>query len=487
VAQIVSDTGTDSAPAPRASAPLEPAGPAGLPYLGCLDGLLRNPMAFWLRVANRYGPIAKVPIRGKSVYLVSDPELLYELLVTKRRKYRKNTRYRAAVEVLGDGLLLTEGDEWKRQRLITQPMFKSDYIGAQVPWMAADIEAFLDGWAPRARAGAVIDTEREFLDLSQRIAGRYLMGAGFAEIADRFCAAAVAIKNAWPVPPRSALHALFGRAVGWTPAMEGAVRDIEACVYECIAKQRARDFADCGVLEALVKSSREQGDEFDDKSLRSQLLTLFFAGHETSSTSLAWIFYLLDRHPDARARVAAESVRIVGDRLPTAADVDALVYTEQVVSESLRLYSPIHSISRVALEPDTLGGYAIPQGATLYVSLYAMHRLDRLWPAPHRFDPDRFLPDRCAARPRFSFIPFAAGHRNCIGSQMAMVEIKLVVAQIMRRFELGLVRGQRIGIAAGTTMHPRYGMKMQLRPVATTAPIVGARPAATTRWNAERS
>jgi cytochrome P450 len=463
VAQTVSDTQTGPSPSPSASSPLEPRGPQGLPYLGCLDGLLRNPMEFWLRIATRYGPVAKVPIKRRHVYLVSDPDVLYELLVTNRKKYRKNTRYRAAVEVLGEGLLLTEGDEWKRQRLITQPTFKADYIAEQVPWMAAHVEAFLDRWERHADDGSAIDTERDFLDLSQRIAGRYLMGEGFAEIADRFCAAGVKIKNAWPLPPRSALHALFGRTAGWTAAMEGAVREIDACVYEYLEKQRKRDFANCGVLEVLVKSSREQGDEFDDTSLRSQLLTLFFAGHETSSTSLAWIFYLLDRHPEVRTRVAAESVRIVGDRLPSAADVEALTYTDQVVSESLRLYSPIHSISRVALEPDTLGGYAIPQGATIYVSLYAIHRLEKLWPDAHRFDPDRFTPDRCAERPRFAFIPFAAGHRNCIGAAMAMSELKLVVAQITRRFELELVPGQRIEMAAGTTMHPRYGIRMRLR------------------------
>src|SRR5690606_9477607 len=157
--------------------------------------------------------------------------------------------------------------------------------------------------------------------------------------------------------------AIFGKSAGWTPAMEGAVREIDACVYEYLAAQRKRDFEDCGVLEVLAKASREQGDEFDDTSLRSQLLTLFFAGHETSSTSLAWLHYLLDTHRDVRARVAAESARVIADRLPSAADVDALAYTEQVVSESLRLYSPIHSISRVALEPDTLGAYRIPQGA----------------------------------------------------------------------------------------------------------------------------
>lgn len=457
-----------SAPEPekalaRSAAPAQPPGTRGLPYFGCLNGLLRDPMAFWLSIAEKYGGIARVRLRARDVYLISDPDLLYELLITKRHRYRKNTRYRVAVEVLGEGLLLTEGDAWKRQRRIAQPAFKPDYVAAQVPWMAGRIEAFLDGWESAADGRVARDVEQDFLDLSQRLAGRYLMGPGFDAIADRFCEAGVDIKNRWPLPPRSAFHALLRKSDGWTPGMEQAVRRIDACVYEYLADQRKQDFADCGVLSFLVQTSREQGDEFSDESLRAQLLTLFFAGHETSSASLTWIHYLLHEHPAVAARLTAEVDAVVGSRLPTHEDVERLTYTEQVINESLRLYSPIHSLSRVALEDDVIGGYAIPAGSTIYVSLYATHRLARYWPDPHRFDPERFTPEASAQRSRFSFIPFAAGHRNCIGAAMAMTELKLAVAQIAQRYTLQLVPGHKVEKAAGTTMHPRYGMKMQVR------------------------
>lgn len=440
-----------------------PPGPAGLPYFGCLNALLRDPMKFWHGVAVRYGGIARVPLRGRHVYLISEPELLYELLVTKRRKYRKNTRYRVAVEVLGEGLLLTEGEAWKRQRLISQPAFKPDYVAAQVPWMARQIARFLDGWHELADRQGTLDTEAAFLDLSQHVAGRYLMGPRFERIADRFCRAAIDIKERWPLPPKSALHALLRRSDGWTPQLEQAVRDIDACVYEYLDDARQHGFEDCGVLGELVEASRGQGDEFPPESLRAQLLTLFFAGHETSSASLTWIHYLLDAHPEVRAKLKREVDAVVGLRLPDAADIERLEYTEQVVNESLRLYSPIHSISRVALEDDTIGGYAIPAGSTIYVSLYAVHRLPRLWPDPHRFDPERFARERSAARPRFAFIPYAAGHRNCIGATMATAELKLAVALLAQRYVLELAPGQRVAQAAGTTMHPRYGMRMTVR------------------------
>ena len=443
-----------------------PPGPRGWPYVGCLNALLRNPMKFWSDVANRYGAIARVPLmNGREAYLVSDPELLYELLITNRHKYRKNIRYRTAVEVLGNGLLLNEGDAWKRQRLMSQPAFKTDHIGARIPWMAELTATFLARWRRHAAERSVCGVDAEFLRLSQLLAGHYLMGPGFERIAERFCRAAVAVKEGWPRPPRSVAELLRRRGDGWGDELAAAVRTIDAAVYEYLTAERRNDFAGAGLVKLLVDGSRAQGCEFDDRSLRDQILTVFFAGHETSATSLSWIHYLLDQHPDVRAKLRAEVDRVIGGRVPTSADLDALPYMEQVINEALRLYSPIHSISRVALADDLLGGYHIPAGTTIYVSLYATHRLPSLWPDPDRFDPDRFTAQNVERRPRFAFIPFAAGHRNCIGSSIAIAELKLAVAMIAQRYELTLAPGHRVEACAGTTMYPRYGMNMLVRAI----------------------
>jgi cytochrome P450 len=443
-----------------------PPGPRGWPYFGCLNALLRNPMKFWSDVANRYGGIARVPLmNGRAAYLVSDPDLLYELLITNRHKYRKNIRYRAAVELFGHGLLLNEGDAWKRQRLLSQPAFKAEHIDAQVAWMAELTATFLEGWKQPAAARTARDVDADFLRLSQLVAGYYLMGPGFERIAERFCQAAGAIKDSWPRPPRSVVHLLCRRGDGWTARFAAAVRAIDACVYEYLTAQRRNGFAGCRLVEMLVDGSRAQGDEFDDRTLRDQILSLFFAGHETSARSLSWIHYLLHEHPAARAKLRSEVDRVLGGRVPTSADLGALVYTEQVINEALRLYSPIHSISRVALTDDRLGGYHIPAGTTIYVSLYATHRLAQHWPDPERFDPERFAAENAERRPRFAFIPFAAGHRNCVGASMAIVELKLAVAMIAQRYELSLSPGHRVEGAAGTTMYPRYGMNMLVRAI----------------------
>jgi cytochrome P450 len=443
---------------------LDPPGPVGLPYYGCLNGLLRNPMKFWSGIAQKYGGIARVPLKKRSVYLISDPDLLYELLVTKRNKYRKNIRYKAAVDTFGRGLLLNEGEAWRHQRRITQPTFKADYIESQAASMVELTGRLVTQWKPLADQGAIRDVHEDFMRLAQLISGHYLMGSDFDSIEENFYTAAIGVKDNWPLPPRSILATFFVKHKEREARLDAAIHAIEQLVYGYIARHRKTDFQGCGVLEVLAKESRAHGDEFDDQSLRDQLLTLFFAGHETSAASLSWIHYLLSENPDCRNRLLMEVHDVVGhDRPPSADDLSKLVYTEQVVNESLRLHSPIHSVSRVALEDDTIGGFRIPADAMIYISLYATNRLESLWPDPERFDPDRFTLEQIAERPRFAFIPFAAGHRNCIGAAMATAELKLSIAQLAQHYVLEVAPGHRVVEEAGTTMYPKYGMKMTIR------------------------
>ncbi len=430
---------------------------------GCLNALLRNPMTFWTEIAVKYGGVARVPLKGRHVYLISDPKLLYDLLVTNRNKYRKNVRYKAAIDTFGAGLLLNEGEAWKRQRRITQAAFKPSYVSEQMPAIAARSRQFLESWSIAAQRHETRDVHKDFFDLSQILAGHYLLGPGFAAIETEFGAAAKAIQENWPLPPRNLIALMMPKGKARERRLDAAIARIDQCLFDYLADQRKHDFSGCGVLEVLVHASRAQHDEFDDQSLRDQLLTLFFAGHETSATSLSWIHYLLSQHSDVREKLQLEVARVLGNRLdPTPADLDQLDYTEQVINESLRLYSPIHSISRVALEDDEIGGYRIPKGAMIYISLYATQRLPNIWTNPDVFDPDRFTPEATSQLPRFAFIPFAAGHRNCIGVTMAMAELKVVIAQIAQRFVLDLAPGHRVVPAAGTTMHPKFGMQMRL-------------------------
>jgi len=457
-----------SAASTNPPAPLEPEsgrppGPRGLPFIGCLLPFVRNPMAFLAKVAQEYGGIARVSIRGNHFYLVSDPEMLREIFITHRQKYRKNIRYHHVQALVGQGLLLSEGDDWRYQRQITQPAFHPGYISAQVGWMSDVTGRFLDRWETVADSGAAIDVDPEFTRLAQLLGGYYSLGPGFAGIAERFCDTAVAVKKHWPVAPRSVLGLFRPGSKARLKGFHENLAALDDYLFGYLSEHRKSDFENCGILSFLAKAGHRDGRPFTDRELRDQLFTLFFAGHETSATALCWIHYFLARHPDVRQRFQREIDSVLGGRVPTPEDLDKLEYTEQVVQESLRVYSPIHAISRVAIVDNTVGGYLVPAGTSIYISLYATHRLPQYWPDPERFDPERFTHEQCEARSKFAYIPFAAGHRNCIGGVQAIVELKMILAQIAQRYVLDLVPGQRIEPAPGTTMYPRYGIKMTLR------------------------
>lgn len=438
-----------------------PPGPRGLPYLGCMLPFLKNPMEALTNIARTHGGIARVPFRGKHFYVVSDPELLREMLVTNREKYMKNIRYRHIQALVGQGLLLSEAAEWRRQRLITQPAFKPDAIDSQVGWMNEMTDNFLDGWSGHADRGEAIDVEPGFNRLAQLLSGRYLLGEPFNDIAEEFCTVAADVKKYWPQAPRNLVRAFMPPDKAKLKQFDQAIAALDDCIRGFIVRHRKTHFENCGVLTRIVAGGRADGlAEFDDQSLRDQISTMFFAGHETSATSLSWIHWALSRHPHMRDRMKAEVTGIAGDRLATADELHQMQYTKQVIEESLRLHSPIHSISRVALVDNTVGGFRIPAGATVVISMYAVHRLPNLWPDPEVFDPSRFEPEKVSARSRFAYLPFAAGHRNCIGAAQAMVELKLIVARIAQRYTLEVAPNQKIEPAPGTTMYPRYGMKM---------------------------
>ena len=223
--------------------------------------------------------------------------MLKEMLITHRAKYMKNIRYRHIQSLLGQGLLLSEAADWRRQRVITQPAFKPEAIDNSVGWMAEHVDHFLHRWDGYADRGEIFDVEPEFNRLAQLLSGRYLLGEPFADIADEFCEVAAAVKKHWPQAPRNIVRAFIPHSKELIARFDAAIAALDACILGFIKRHRATDFEGCGVLKRIVTTSRAEGNEFDDKSLRDQLSTLFFAGHETSATGLCWIHWALSRHP----------------------------------------------------------------------------------------------------------------------------------------------------------------------------------------------
>ena len=450
---------------PMKDSPLSRSGPPkprGLPWIGCLNALLRDPMAFFAPIARRYGGIAHIPLKGGlSVYLVSEPSLIKELLVDNREAYQKNIRHGAMQRLIGDGLLLSEGETWRRERRATQPAFRLAEIDHQLGWMTAAIENFLDRWAPRAADAKLVDIEPLFSELTQYLAGRLLFGPRYDARAREILTLVEAIRANWPKPPRSVLASYLPRSKREAARLE-AVAVLDAQLFEFIRLERAEPRPAESTLGQLIENSREIGAPFTDKELRDQLATLFFAGFETSAAAMTWTHYLLARNPDKRERVFVEVDEKFGAGIPMHAQLDALTYVDQVFKEALRVHLPIHAFSRVALDENTVGGYQLPRGCTVTVSAHATHRLPEHWPDPEAFVPERFAADANAARHAFAYIPFGAGPRQCVGAQFAMLLGKLILALVARRYVLDLASDTLVRIYSTTVSRPDGGMFMRI-------------------------
>ena len=444
-----------------------PPGPEGQGKLGCLPEMRANPMEFLEKVALEHGGIARVNMGAYYSYLVSDPKLIKEVLVDHYDKYKKNTRYKQVRMVIGEGMLLSEGDVWKHQRSHAQPKFTAKSLDQQVDWITQLAADFIDSWDANAKSDKPVELEFQFNLLTQLLAGVWVMGNGFKPRASTVFGIYNQIRMNWPEMTDLKASMLKPKNLKKEINFRKALIALNKCVYELLDDYPDIAENDIGFLKHLLpEENLKQSIKNQKRSLRDQLLTLFVTAFETTATSLCWTMYVIDKYPEVKEKIYQEVNQVMGSDTPTSETLNKLEYTEKVIKESLRLYSSVHSFSRVALEDHEIGGYLVPKDMTVIVSSYVTHRLPEYWQDPYRFDPGRFDKQNMVGRSRFAYIPFAAGHRNCIGSYMALMQSKLVVALIAQRYNLSLYPGHKVEKHAATTMRPKYGMKMSVEDIA---------------------
>jgi len=445
----------------------EPPSPPEDRVYGHLLEMRADPLNYLARIAREYGGIVKLRFKRDFVYLVSEPDLIRELLIDNGSRYRKNTRYKFMQKALGQGLLLSEGEVWRAQRRVAAPFFAPKAINERADEVVEIAEQVADSWRDHAATGEPLETEAAFSRLAQRQALRFSVGKLYEPFADEIAKnVEIAVSN-WPERPRGRFASLKPPPILRIARLSRSIKRIRALFREIITAGRANHAKanpePAGMLPALIEAqdaSRPLAER--DEELCDQLITLFLAAFETSASGLCWTMHQLDQHPDVRTQVVEEVDRVLEGRPVTVDDLPRLECLDRVISESLRLYSPIHSLSRVALEDNSIGGYPIPAGSTVMVSLYATHRLPHHWPDPDRFDPDRFLPEKSEGRNRYAYIPFAVGHRACIGGRQAIVNAKINIATMTQRYLFHLDPTQRVEMDPRTTMRPKYGMRMRL-------------------------
>ena len=416
-------------------------------------GLIEELAAYgdWVRL--RFPPLEGV--------FINHPDFIADVLVEHNRDFIKPLTIQRFRALLGTGLFTNEGDSWRRQRRLIQPAFHRERINAYAATMVDQTVRAIAGWSD----GEERDVFEDMTALTFRIVGRTLfdtdvssdasevgmaLTAALTALNDRISSFGILVPDAVPIPANIRLRR--------------AVRSLDRIVYRLIRERRI-DAVDRGDLLSMLLQVRDEddGSTMSDREIRDEVMTMVLAGHETTALALTWAWYLLSQNAAAEARFQSELDAVLGDRLPAADDLIRLVYTNMVVTESLRLYPPAWAIERAAIRPTQVGGRPVRPDTTLLMSAWTVHRDPRWFERPNEFEPDRWSDGLARRIARFAYFPFGGGPRQCIGNTFALSEAALLLATIGQRFRLRLVPGQDTVPAPKITLRPKRGLRMVLK------------------------
>jgi cytochrome P450 len=433
-----------------------PPGPKGHFLLGNALQYERDPLGFLTRCAREYGEVVRFRVPGMTMYLLSHPRDIEYVLRTNHHNFVKDRFWRARAGIFGQGLVTSEGDLWRRQRGLSQPSFQSKQFETYAPVMVAYTERMLLSWG----TGGPRDVHSAMMRLSMEITAKVLfdldigqhaseLGDVFDVILSHFARPALV----WFLLPE------------WLPLPEnlrfrGAIRRLDRIIYGLISERRARGTDAGDLLSRLLHAHDQEGNRMTDQQLRDELVTLFLAGHETTALALTYCFHLLGQNPEADAKLAAELKQVLGDRVPSVADVPLLRYAEGVVRESLRLYPPVWTIGREPRSDCEIGGYPIRKGTPLLMMQWVVHRDGRWFEDAETFKPERWADDLARRLPRCAYFPFGDGPRICIGNNLAMTEAVLILATVAQRYRLTPAPGRPIELVPSITLRPKHGIPM---------------------------
>lgn len=440
------------------------------PPYGLMGRLQSDPPGFLLDFHRQHGDVCRLRVGPFLFHSLAHPNHIKHVLLDQQKNYPRSWVYSRTKLAAGNGLVSTEGPTWRRLRRMAQPAFHPQRIATMARVMTDAIEVLCQRWQGVSQRGESLDVAAEFMGLTLRIAGQTLLSTDLGGHTDRMGPAITASMEylqyrldnflALPLVVPTPRNLRFRRAI----------RTLDAIIFEIIAQRRrhhptSESKADDLLAMLMAARDEETGEGLTAVELRDQILTFIVAGHETTANALAWTHYLLSQHPEAERQVQLEVAEVLGGRTPEAGDLPRLTYTRRVIEESMRLYPPVYVLIRDAKVDDEIGGYRIPARSMIFLSPYVTHRHPEFWPAPEEFDPDRFLPERVAERPRFAWYPFLGGPHQCIGQEFAMMEMTLIVARLAQSFTLRLVPGTRVEPKPMLSLRPRFGLPMFVHPI----------------------
>lgn len=440
----------------RATAGTRPPGPDGTRIMGVMREFNRDSLGFIERAQREYGDIVWMRFLYVPAIFLYHPNEIEYVLTTNARNFVKAMSLRSNFfhRLVGNGLLTSDGEEWKRQRRLTAPAFHRERIAAYAQTMVDFTKRLTADW----QHGEVRDVHRDMMRLTLEIVVRCLFSADVSRDADEvgetlkqlvkpFAAQATIkwiINNRLPTPQHLNFHRL--------------ARKIDRVVYRIIAEHRAAGKDEGDLLSMLLAARDDDGTQMNDQQLRDEVMTLFLAGHETTALTLSWTWYLLGKDVEVEKKFQAELDEVLGGREPAMADLPRLKYTEKICKESMRLYPPAYGLGREAINDCEIGDYHVPAGTQVFVFQWATQRDARFFEDPAAFKPDRWTPEFEAQLPKYAYFPFGAGPRVCVGASFAMMEMILVLATIGQKFRLSLVPGQTVETYPAMSLRPKEGV-----------------------------
>jgi cytochrome P450 len=444
---VVASAGlADDGPVRTAAAPPGP----DLSRLAALRAFRRDPIGLLEELAT-YGDLVRVRVPGRDAFLLNHPDLVRDVFVTDHRAFHKGPTIQAAKMLLGESLLTSEGERHKQQRRVIQPMFHHDRIASYAGAMVRGATRTAERW----HDGQEMDVHAQMSGLTLSVVGETLFGTDVDE--ERSATVRRALTDTLGMFDRvySPLFRLLTRMP--SPTMRRFRRvesDLDAVIAEMIAARRATGATGDDLLSVLLRAS-EDGVGMSDQQVRDEALTLFLAGHETTSIALTWSWWLLARNPAAEAKLHDE-VDALGAE-PTVEELPRLTYARAVLDESIRLRPPAWAIGRNAVADHRAGDFTIPTGSVVVVSPWLLHHDERWWPDAGAFRPERWLSERPEGS-RFAYVPFGGGPRRCIGEPFALIEGTLVLATLARRWRFRTVSDEPPALQPVVTLRPRGGL-----------------------------
>lgn len=437
-------------------------GPTNLTLLPKIGSIQSKPLDFLLWLYQTYGPVSRFQAFNTPVIHLADPEAVKHVLQENHRNYSKDTiQYNSLAIITGNGLLTNDGTGWLRQRRLAQPAFARGRLSHLDQIVIPSTQSLLTRWR-QLPEGYLIDVDAEMMRLTLEIVGKALFSIDLSKDAPHLTEATLTtldyivyrVKTLTLIPTYLPLPR--------NRAFQKALKTLEEAVSQIIQQRRKDKVLGEDLLGMFLRArDEESGEGMSDRQIRDEVMTMLIAGHETVASALTWTWYLLSTHPEIENRLFEEVHTVLKGNPPSTKDLENLPYTAQVFTEALRLYPPAWLITRKAMGEDEILGYSIPPGAIIVISPYVIHRLKEHWENPEAFIPERFARDPEGTSHRFTFIPFGAGPRLCIGNQFAHIEARLILAGMTQ--ELRFTPPPKAPVVdALVTLRPRNGLHMSV-------------------------